>query len=348
VIKGDITAYISSKDRYFTTLPLAIQSILNQSLLPKRFILFIDGQHMDLRTNSIYSYIFSLLNDKGIEWEVVYTPHHGQIKNHQLAVDMSRTEFLWRVDDDEVAEYNVLEELYKVANNDKKIGAVAGLVIDPTSIKIINDLNLDNKIKDIYSAPNCQWFKHIRTDVFSVEHLYSSFLYRREAAKNMYCLELSIVGHREETIASHQIFRNGWKLLVNPNVITWHFRNPEGGIRGYTDKALWDHDEAIFSKKMEEWAMNVQDDFNVVLDCGRGDTWAFKHILTELKEKHGERLVLYVCYPEIFEGDNVKLLSIADAKNKFGGDIEKFNLYRWADNNGHKGNLVEAYRAMYL
>jgi glycosyltransferase involved in cell wall biosynthesis len=343
---ADVTAYISTKDRYGTTLPLAMASIINQTVLPKKFIMFQDSEPVDIRTNSLYLHLLHLLDEKKIEWEIVFGPKKGQSWNHQAAITKAKTEWLWRLDDDNIAEPNVLEELLKSA--DDKTGAVAGLVIDPSQIKTTDDRNLKNDIAHIYDQPNTQWFKHVRKDVFDVEHLYSSFIYRKKASEHGYCLSLSPVCHREETIFSHEMFRAGWKLKINPNVITWHLREPTGGIRSYTDKSYWDHDEAIFTEKMKLWQTNIKDDnFYVILDAGLGDHWAFKHILQELKEKYKDKLVIACCYPAVFSNDNVKLISIQDAKNKF-NNIEKYNLYQWMGENNWKGTLIDAYRKMYL
>lgn len=344
--KVDVTAYISTKDRYFTTLPLAISSIATQTVVPSKFILFEDSEPVDIRTNSVYLHLLHLLNEKGIEWEVVFGKKMGQIHNHQSAIDMCKTEWLWRIDDDNVVEPNVLEELLKSA--DAKTGAVAGLVIDPTQIKINYDRTLTNKISGIYSDPNVQWMKQDRTDVFEAEHLYSSFIYRKKASSHGYCLQLSPVGHREETIFSHEMFRAGWKLKVNPNVITWHLREPTGGIRSYTDKNYWESDEFIFSEKMKSWSGTTKDDnFYVVLDNGLGDHFMFKSLLPELKEKYGNKLVMAVCYPKVFEDSGVNLISIAQAKGIL-NSIEKYNIYKYCGERSWTKPLIEAFREMYL
>lgn len=345
---NDVTAYISTKDRYLTTLPLAIASIAIQTVSPKKFILFEDSEPVDIRTNNTYLHLLHMLDEKKIEWEVVFGKKMGQVHNHQLAIEKCKTEWLWRVDDDNIAESNVLENLLKSA--DVTTGAVAGLVIDPTQIKTIDDIILTNKISGIYSLPNAQWFKHKRTDVFEAEHLYSSFIYRKAAASHGYCTSLSAVGHREETIFSHEMMRAGWKLLINPNVITWHLREPTGGIRSYTDKSYWDHDEDIFTKKMETWKSTVKDENKyIVLDNGLGDHFSFFPILEELIKKHGDKLVIACCYPKAFEFkfNGLKLISIQDAKNIL-NNIDKFNIYQYCGERNWTGSIQDAYREMYL
>lgn len=345
---ADVTAYISTKDRYLTTLPLAIASIATQTVLPKKFILFEDSEPVDIRTNNVYLSLLHILTNKGIEWSVEFGPKKGQSWNHQKAIDICTTEWLWRIDDDHICEPNVLEELLR-CGSDKKVGAIGGLVIDPTQMQITSDLSLTNKIEEIDSKPNCQWTKHTRTDVFEVEHLYSTFLYRKKASKHGYNLSLSPVCHREESMFSMSMGKAGWKLLVTPNVITWHSRAPEGGIRSYRDPSLWDHDEKIFQKFLKDLKINKNDEsFYVVLNGGIGDHFMFRNLLPMLKEKHGNKLILSVCYPEVFENDEVTLISIQEAKNRFNGNIEKFDIYQWCGIRKWDKPLIDAYRQMYL
>ena len=342
---ADVTAYISTKDRYFTTLTLAISSIATQTVLPKKFILFEDSEPVDIRTTSVYLHLLHLLNEKGIEWEVVFGKKLGQVHNHQKAIEMCKTEWLWRLDDDNIAESNVLENLLKCTT--EKTGAVAGLVIDPTQIKTNTDVTLNNSIKSIYDAPNVQWMKQTRTDVFKVEHLYSSFIYRRAAAKHGYATNLSPAGHREETIFSHEMYRAGWDLYVNPNVVTWHLREPTGGIRSHNDKSYWDSDEEFFKKKMKDWSGPADTNFYIILDNGLGDHFVFSSLIPELKKKHGDKLVIAACYPSVFEKFDVKIISIAAAKGLL-GDIEIYNIYRYCGMREWTKPLIDAFKEMYL
>ena len=347
-MNADVTVYISTKDRYQSTLPLAISSIISQTVLPKKFILFEDGEKFDIRTDGTYLHLLHLLDEKKIEWEVIFGKGLGQVHNHDTAVNICRTKHLWRLDDDNCAEPNVLEGLLNCIEKDSKIGAVGGLVIDPTQIKYNDDPNIKNDLNHIYDQPNVQWFKSRTSEVISVDHLYSSFLYRKDASKHGYCIKLSPVSHREESIFTIEMKRNGWQILVNKGVTTWHLRNSSGGIRSYTDKALWDHDEDIFKKKMEEWKTNVVDNSKyVVLDCGLGDTWNFLNILPEIKKKYGDKLVIACCYPQVFEGQGVRLASIQEAKDKL-NSIEQYNIYRWAGERRWNKSLLEAFIGMYL
>lgn len=245
--KNDVTATISTKDRYFTTLPSAILSIANQTRKPEKLWIFDDGEQVDLRQHSLYQNIFKHLDCQGITWNVIFGQKKGQAFNHQYALEHSETEFVWRLDDDNFAEPNVLEILLKHFV-DEKVGAVGGLVLDPKFVGSLPPGLGMNKIEDIFLNQNIQWYRF--EGLKEVEHLYSTFVYRKNAASS-YCLELSPVSHREESLFSYGLSQNGYKLLVNPKAITWHFREPTGGIRSYKNEEFWKHDDRIFKEKLK-------------------------------------------------------------------------------------------------
>jgi glycosyltransferase involved in cell wall biosynthesis len=341
----EVTATICTRGRYFTTLPLAINAIIQQTYKPKGLIIFDDGEHKDLREIPVYQNLLKLLYAKGIGWEVKWTPQHGQVINHNFALNYITTDWIWRVDDDEIPEPDVLEKL--VAKVTPEVGAVAGLVFDPKNM-FGESKAASNKIEDIYYGFNIQWFK--QTEVKEVDHLYSTFLYRRAAGRHGYQTDLSPAGHREETLFSYGMRRKGYKLLVVPDAVTWHIREPQGGIRTHTQSSYWEHDEQIFHNKLHDWGIAPRDTKFVVLNCGLGDHIIFKSLWRELKEKYpNSRFIIAACYSEVFEGLDAEIVSIAEAESVLGSEtMLKHNAYRkaWALN--HTGHLKEVYRKMYV
>lgn len=70
---GNVLASISTRGRYYTTLPLALMGIVNQSRLPDKLIIFDDNvDKVDLRTIPMYQQIFKTLDKKMIAWEVIF------------------------------------------------------------------------------------------------------------------------------------------------------------------------------------------------------------------------------------------------------------------------------------
>lgn len=328
-----ILCAIPTKNRYHTTLPLAIASVISQTMKPDRLIIYDDGEHKDLRQFPTYMYLFKSLDDAKIMWNVEYTDGKGQHRAHQKS-NTSGYDLVWRLDDDTYAMPDVLEKLYSHIKDDDKVGAVAGSVITPG--EEAKDITFATGLFDINSMSNIQWRKG--KGVVEVEHLYSSFLYRANIAH--YNLELSKVAHREETMFSHELFLKGYKLLVDRSAITYHYRNPEGGIRTERDGRLWEHDEQIFRKQIDKWGYKL-----IALSHGLGDHFAFMNIIPKLLKKY-RKLIMFVTYPEVFEDiENVEIRPLAYAQ-KWG--VNEKGLYEWCTLYNWKRSIVEAYEKIYL
>lgn len=317
-----VLASISTKGRYNTTLPLAIQSVINQTRKVDKLIIYDDNDPPeDMRENQMYQYLFDIMNLKGIEWEWVYALRKGQHHNHQMA-NTKGYQWVWRVDDDCMAEPHVLEKLLSYADDD--VGAVGGSILTPPFPPV---RGVTGKIENINSEPNIQW--DYISAVQEVDHLHCSFLYR--AGKVDYNLSLSKAAFREETLFTYGLRQIGYKILVVPDAVTWHLKNKFGGVRN-EQREMFERDDQIFRNYL-----NFKDQTIVVLDCGMGDHLVFKKILPEIQNP-----VIFSCYPEIVPGR-----SIADAKNIF-GDIEPYNIYRKMDQWRWKSSLEGAFRKLYV
>jgi len=346
-----VTAEVSTKDRYHV-LPLALSAIINQTHKPDKLIVYDDGDSRlpaeKLCEMSPFEGLFKLATDKGIEWSLQSTPRSGQVTNHQHCLDTATTDFIWRVDDDEIPEPNCLEVLlntirdYGRGDQIEKIGAVGGLVHHPASVSPLPP-QVNGSLGDISLGLNLQWFQW-NGSVKSVDHLYSTFLYSVKAAREAggYPKDLSPVGHREETIFSHQLTRAGYKVLVTPYTKTYHLRENSGGIRSFHDDTLWQHDEQIFQSYLKAWDVNLQESKLVVLDMGLGDHLIFKAIFGDLRRRHPDkRWTLAVCHPDVFKNEDVTLISIADAKLLLGNKYDEHSVYRFAWNNNFEKPMNE-------
>lgn len=323
-MQNEILCSISTRGRTHTTLPLAIQSIINQTKQVDKLVIFDDNDvHEDVRGNVVYMNLFKMMDLKGIRWEWLFAGKKGQHHNHQIANTMGY-KWVWRMDDDTIAEPDVLETLYSYTND--SVGAVGGSILTPSwDIRTRDDAT--GLIQNIDNEPNIQW-GYIQ-GVREVDHLHCSFLYR--AGIHDYNTGLSRVAHREETLFSYGLKQKGYKVLVIP-CITWHLKNPEGGIRSEDNAALYAHDEQIFRN-----TLNIKDKTIVVLNCGMGDHIVFKHVLPYIKNP-----VVYTCYPDIIPGR-----PIAEAEAMY-GSIDQWNIYKkmaewkWTD------SLEHAFRKLYL
>ena len=225
---------VATRGRYQTTLPLTLNAIINQTKKVDKLVIFDDNDEpQDMRKELVYSYFFKMLDIKGIAWEWVYAHKKGQHHIHQMANTMG-FDWVWRVDDDAIPEPNVLQTLFNYTS--KKIGAVGGAILTPPLQ--FESFKPTGKIKDINTEPNIQWsFIH---KVKEVEHLHCSFLYR--AGVHDYNTGLSRVAHREETLFTYGLYLKGYKILAVPNAVSWHLKNPNGGIRSETNQKLYEQD----------------------------------------------------------------------------------------------------------
>ena len=315
---------VATRGRYFTTLPLVLNAIINQTKPVDKLVIFDDNDEpQDMRKELIYSYFFQMLDAKGIPWEWLYAGKKGQHHIHQAA-NLMGYEWVWRVDDDAIPEPNVLEMLYYYTEDN--VGAVGGSVLTPPYMP--DTSKVTGLIDNIDKEPNIQW--GIIKEEKPVEHLHCTFLYRAGVCD--YNLGLSRVAHREETLFTYGLHKKGYQILVVPGAVTWHMKNPQGGIRSETKKEMYEHDEQIFRNILE-----YRDRTIVVLNCGLGDHIVFSHVLPSIPN-----VEVFSCYPEVVPGR-----SIADAIRLF-GDLECYNIYKKMDQWKWKGDLESAYRKMYL
>ena len=315
---------VATRGRYQTTLPLTLNAIINQTKKVDKLIIFDDNDEpQDMRSELVYSYFFQMLDIKGIQWEWLYAHKKGQHHIHQMANTMG-FDWVWRVDDDAIPEPNVLQTLFNYTS--KKVGAVGGAILTPPLQ--FESFKPTGKIENINTEPNIQW--SFIYNVKEVEHLHCSFLYR--AGVHDYNTGLSRVAHREETLFTYGLYLKGYKILAVPNAVSWHLKNPNGGIRSETNQKLYEQDELVFRNTIA-----YKDKKIVVLNCGMGDHIVFKNVMPDITNAE-----VFTCYPDIVPGR-----SIAEARALF-GNIDQWSIYRkmaqwkWTD------SLENAYRKMYL
>jgi hypothetical protein len=343
MINENVTCVIPTKGRLYTSLTQTLLSVFMQTVRPKYLIIYIDGDFVDIRNVPQYQRLLKAMLDDGMLWTVMEGSNINQAVNHDRSIDDAPTEFIWRVDDDTVAMPNTLELLLSAFDND--VAAVGGLVIDPM---YAYRKPISSKIKDIFFATNEQWVTGNRGNI-DVDHLYSTFIYRKSIAKEhrKYNKMLSSVAHREETLFSYSMKAAGHRLIVNTNAIMYHFRQPTGGIRDGLSN-MWAQDEIVFKDAMTSFGVLFDEPIWVVLDNGIGDHWMFKQILPELRNKK-RKIILAVCYPEVFEDEGLDLISIDDAIMSIGQDkVNSLNVYLYCIKNNWKGTLIDAYRNIYL
>jgi hypothetical protein len=321
---ASVLCSIATRGRYQTTLPLALNAIINQTKLPNKLVIFDDNDEPeDVRNNNIYQHLFSIMDYKGIKWEWVYAAKKGQHHIHQSANRMGY-DWVWRVDDDAIPEPNVLAELYSWINDD--VGAIGGAIL---TLPVNPDTSKNTgKIEDIDKEPNIQWAEIKKLK--EVEHLHCSFLYR--AGVHDYNLGLSRVAHREETLFTYGLYLKGYTILAAPHANTWHLKNPQGGIRSESNQQLYHHDELIFRN-----ILAYKDKKIVVLNCGMGDHIVFKNVMKDITNAE-----VFTCFPDIVPGR-----PISEAMSLF-GDIDQWSIYKKMAEWNWTDSLEKAFRKLYL
>ena len=218
-----ILCSISTKNRYDNYLPLVIMSVINQTRKPDHLTIYDDNspdKRIDIRTMQIYQHVLQLLDINKIGWDVKFGQGKGVAHNHQMA-NKAGFDWVWRLDDDNFAEPNVLEELSKHMIDG--VGAVGGSIL---TVPLIADTDTKSSSIDNLYAPNKQWFKIDKVE--SVDHLNCSFVYRAGIVD--YNLNLSPKSFREETMLTYGLKLKGYDILIIPNCVTYDF-HAKGGIR---------------------------------------------------------------------------------------------------------------------
>lgn len=322
-MKPHVLCSISTKGRYLTTLPLAIQSVIMQTRPPNHVIIYDDNHDaIDPRNSPVYDNLFKIMSSKGISWEWIWAHKKGQHHNHQMA-NQKASEWVWRVDDDNQPEPTVLETLLSHVND--QVGGVAVACLTPSWDQ--SPRNVTGLIENVDSEGNIQWGRILKKQ--RVQHLHCSFLYRAHVCD--YNLGLSQVAHREETLFSWNLHKLGYELWVVPGPVTWHMKLEEGGIRSSHQTAMYDRDNQIFHNFLK-----YKDNTIVVLDNGMGDHIVFKRLLSLLHNP-----VVFSCYPEIIPGR-----SIQEARDLF-ADLDAWNIYKKMNEWKWDQSLESAYRKLY-
>ena len=271
-----IEIVIPTKNRY-EFLALVLQSLTNQTY-KEWDLLIIDDTDKPFDINNL-PFIFPFLRwmeHNKHDWRLLFGRKAGPHKSHQLSLEQSRSNYILRIDDDCIIKESYIEELVKSMLSKEHCGAVGGIIIDPSKSNIIQMMPKDADLtkefsgniwedeqSNPYHSPSLQWFYHLDDTLKPVQHLHSSFLYKKAAALAVGGWEdmnLSRVGMTEETWFSYKLFKAGWSLYVAPRAIAWHLKSPSGGVRTDQEKEdlskLYYNDRAIFA----EWYKGLKND----------------------------------------------------------------------------------------
>ena len=325
--RPQILCLIPTRNRY-DFLFQCLQSIAAQTRVPDLLVVADDGEHKDFRTDPIGGPVWRLLMQRGIKCEVRFMSGNGQHAAHQWANATTKADLIWRIDDDCIAEPDVLERLEAMMLAEPLLGAAAGSVIEPGRYSRFES----GSILDA-SCGNVQWESN--HGVFYVEHLYSSFLYKPHIVNYKY--NMSPAAFREETIFSHRLLRAGWNLKVDTSIKTYHLKAPSGGTRLHNEWSYrFDLQEYI---KLQEKEWNIKE---IHMGCGIGDCIAFlDSCYRDLSEWPGTTLI-GSAYPEVFKELAPKFHIIPF------NPMCDVNIYAWMHEHNWRQSIGNAFRRAAL
>lgn len=249
-----ITVSLTTRNRYLTTLPLSLMSVVNQTLTPHEIILVDDNDIKDFYNVDILKCMIKLMKLKGINFSYYHGQSKGQVHAQQIALDHCKTDWLFKMDDDNILNPDVLEILSKSVK--ENTGAVSGLIFGcdlDRNRPPDEDPPLYNRIEHVFSHFNIQMCGGQDKTIKKCEHLYSNYLFRTDIIDG-YPLDFSPAGHREDTVFTYGITLKNYELLVNPNAITYHINNKVGGNNGHGFDNVVKNEE-LFLSKMTEWGV---------------------------------------------------------------------------------------------
>lgn len=301
-----VTIGIPTKDRGIE-LALLLHSLLNQTYQAFDIIIYNDCVSTTLENPTIRSLV-KLLESSGHSVTILEGKRKGPQYGGQKILETAKTELILRLDDDVTLQPGCLEELVKTFKEHEDLGAAGLVYLNPhedLNSQILEELSKEEleeigKIRwqgnDLFLSGLLNIRIHPSDEPISVEHLYSGFMYRKLAGVEAggYFLDLSSVGHREETDFSYRIFRRGFKLLVVPTAMAFHFHPMIGGIRetgGHlTEEKYWYDDEKVFLERLEKWLPKsaTKEKVSVVTICHENQNENLRSLLESIVDNTNE------------------------------------------------------------
>lgn len=255
---------IPTRDRpgYLTAL---LSVLMAQTKRPEAICIVDDSDPLLLKRGDVdaLKHIIERWRGENVRIDIVKGPRKGQAFNHQIAAEWLTTDLVLRMDDDLIpATPDFLERLYRLINQRPEVGATSGCYPMHYDGALhywqqeSAQAGMTNKLDDLLRGSSQLQFRRYQDEqIISCEHLYSSWLYRRQ-----YMLDVggfptcySRLQFREETDASARLFLlGGYRLLVDTKALAWHYA-AKGGQRSEVRRERVDADDKIFRERMKTW-----------------------------------------------------------------------------------------------
>lgn len=256
-----ICAIIFTKNRYYLTLPLVWQSLINQTHKPN-YIIIVDDSicQVDIENIDFFKCLFEQCILNNIEVKLLRSPNIGLTMNvkrvlEYINTNMEDIRYIFKLDDDFIPHTNFIHNFFYYKNKIENMGAFSSRTLIPK----LGLVKYSEKIKDIFTHYSPQLIseigqKIVQTDVFEVEHIHCSYIFdlsiKNKLSKNY--LMLSKIGNREDTIFTHEIFLDNNKLVIDNTIESMHLKIREGGTRIISNYIeLYNHDDNILKKMLK-------------------------------------------------------------------------------------------------
>lgn len=267
VAKGDrVMLDIVTRDRH-GYLAALLTSLWSQTFKEWDATVIVDDADESILADHLIKSMTRRLEHEGHAIKFIRGHRQGPHVGHDRTLNMTpdRYKIICRIDDDIIVRPDYLQKMFDVFLSSPNAAAVGGVYLDPKRTdaeqtappEFAKDLMYAGKID-----PNVMWpyVCHYPpgTAPRSVEHLYSSFMYRSEVAKAVggYCLELSPIGFREESDFSYRFHLAGFDLFVQHEAVGYHFCAPAGGTRSneINDRQrLVETDHGVYERRLRRW-----------------------------------------------------------------------------------------------
>jgi len=243
-MNNKIACLINVRDRP-TELALLLQSIRTQTIKDIDIFILDDCSGTPLSNYHFFNCIITRLKLDGYGIYLKRTDfQHGVSRARQAIVDYALSkgdyDYLLRVDDDVILEYDYIERLLKVI--DAGYDIASGVTIpmfgpvfkrDPKHLnEIVNRVILDKDGNYIMNGDDCG-YGYTDSIILPAHHFRSCALIKKEVHDKVkyYPTRLSKHGFREEQIFSYNALMSGFKIGVDTGAINYHQMTQSGGER---------------------------------------------------------------------------------------------------------------------
>ena len=261
--KISVTLITRNRPHFFC---ISFSSLLTQSFTDWG-VTIIDDSDIPLAARDAVESLLEVAKLKGHRVDVLQGENLGIAQAWQRGLEIASADIGYRMEDDIWLEWNNLGLLYSVIVKDSNIAAVGGMMPNILNPPILTGKDLYNyfyqdNVGNLIPDDMQRYLPDKSFDTnktYEVSHLHGLFLYRKELVEKVggFATHTSRVCHRDETDLTLRLWFAGYRLLVYPKALHYHFEAKTGGSRDdltiQERTELQKADEAIFQERLKQW-----------------------------------------------------------------------------------------------